>query len=95
MVIGSKKNSKNLKSRISLKTININNYEIELLHSVRDLGIFLDDNLTLQFQIKSVVKSCNHQIRNLYHVKKYITENCLKMLVVNQVLCRIDYCNSI
>ena len=68
---------------------------MEFKQSVRDLGIQLDDNLSLTKQINLVVKSCNDQIRNIYFIRKYLTNTCLRILVINLILSRIDYCNSI
>ena len=95
MLLGSKKKLKDFQRQNDVSHITINNYDVEIRHELKDLGIFIDENLTLHSQIKKLVKSCNHQIRNLYFVKKYVTKICLKMLVVNQILSRIDYCNTI
>ena len=95
MLVGSKRKLKEFLKHYNQTYISLNNFKIKLLHEVKDLGIFLDENLSLHSQVKRVIKSCNHQIRNLYFVKKYITTKCLKMLVVHQILSRIDYCNSI
>ena len=95
MLIGSKKKLKNLKNSHNLKFFILNGHKVKLQSSLKDLGVFIDENLTCNKQISILVKSCNNQLQNLYAIKKYVTRNCLKMLVVNQILSRIDYCNSI
>ena len=54
----------------------------------------IDENLTLKKQVNLVVKSCNNQLGNIYFIKKYVTKTCLKMIVFNQIISRLDYCNS-
>ena len=68
---------------------------MDLIKVAKDLGVFLDENLTLNYQLNSVVKSCNHQLKNIYFIRKFLTTQCLKMLVINQVISRLDFCNSI
>ena len=51
-------------------------------------------NLTLKHQINTVVKSCNNQLRNIYFIRKYLNSQCIKMLVTNQVISRLDFCNA-
>ena len=95
MLIGSKKKLKTLKNSHNLNFLTLNGHQVKLQSSLKDLGIFIDENLTCNKQINILVKSCNNQLQNLYVIKKYLTRKCLKMLVVNQILSRIDYCNSI
>ena len=79
----------------NLEKITVNGTEIKILTTVKDLGVLVDENLTLKSQINTVVKNCNHQIKNIYYIRKYLTISCLKMVVVSQVLSRLDFCNGI
>ena len=36
-----------------------------------------------------------NQLGNIYFIKKYVTKTCLKMIVFNQIISRLDYCNSV
>ena len=94
ILIGSKRRLRNLKVNNNRTSINIRGTKIEFIHSVRDLGLTIDENLTLKKQVNLVVKSCNNQLRNIYFIKKYVTKTCLKMIVFNQIISRLDYCNS-
>ena len=50
-----------------LKSVSINNEEIEMSTSVRDLGPIIDNNLTCSKQIQKVVKNANFSLRNSFH----------------------------
>src|SRR6218665_1534216 len=62
---------------------------------VRDLGVLLDNTLSLKFQIASITKSCFFHLRRIRQVKKSLNENCLRTLVQALVISRLDYCNSV
>src|SRR6218665_1419676 len=62
---------------------------------VRDLGVLLDNMLSLKSQIASITKSCFFHLRRIRQVKKSVNENCLRTLVQALVISRLDYCNSV
>ena len=73
----------------------INGNEIHIVESVRDLGVSLDSNLTLKSQINNVVRLAGYHLRNIAFIKKYLDEDSIKKLVINNIVSRVDYCNSI
>ena len=77
------------------QTLYINNTEVEITKTVRNLGFIFDQQLTLRDQVQSVVKSGNYHLRNIAFIKRYLDEKTLKTLVNNYVVTRLDYCNSI
>ena len=91
MIIGTKTSLQNL-GDINL---NVNGNQIQCVEQVRDLGVVIDRNLSLSGQINNTVRIANYHLRNIVFVKKYIDEDSLKKLVVNNVISRVDYCNSI
>ena len=48
-----------------LKEVSINNRGIILSRSVRDLGFVIDNNLTCNEQIQTVIKNANFSLRNI------------------------------
>ena len=91
MLVGKKNNLRDL----GIVNMNINGNNIHVADRVRDLGVLLDCNLTLSDQINSVVRIAGYHLRNIAFVKKYVDESSVKKLVINSVITRIDYCNSI
>ena len=85
----------NLRRLNDINTILINGVSIPVSSEIKDLGVIIDENLTMHNQILSVVKSSNYQLRNIAQIKRYLDQDCLKMLVNNLVTTRIDYCNSL
>ena len=62
---------------------------------VRDLGVFLDNTLSMTNHISSVTKSCFFHLRRIRQIKRCLNEKCLRTLVQATVISRLDYCNSI
>ena len=62
---------------------------------VRDLGVLLDNTLSMTNHISSVTKSCFFHLRRICQIKRCLNEKCLWTLVQALVISRLDYCNSI
>ena len=84
-----------LRRHSDFNVVSINGTLVPLSAETRNLGVIFDRGLTMNSQISSVVKSCNFQLRNIALIKQYLDQDCLKMLVTNLVITRVDYCNSL
>jgi len=63
--------------------------------SIRDLGIYLDSELTMKTHILKVVSSFYHQLRRIRQVHQFIGQNITQQLVSAFIYSRLDYCNSL
>ena len=63
--------------------------------SVKSLGVHLDITLSMQKHINMKTKSAHNQIRNIWTIRKSLTENATKSLVNALAIPKIDYCNSL
>ena len=61
-----------------LKEVSINNEEIVLSRSMRDLGFIIDNNLTCNDQIQTVIKNANFSQRNIAFIKKCLGDDSMK-----------------
>ena len=68
---------------------------VDFLDSVKNLRFFLDSNLTIEHQIKHVVKKCFFHIRYIGKIRKFLTVEFCKVLVNSLVISQLDYCNSV
>ena len=68
---------------------------IELTEKVRDVGVTLDKNVTLTYHINESFRKATNAIRSTGRIRKYLTNENLKLLVNALVISRLDYCNSI
>jgi len=67
---------------------------IHSVDSVRDLGVVLDSELTLQCHVNKVASACYYHTRRLKQVCRLLGPNAASTLVSAFVLSRLDYCNA-
>ena len=62
---------------------------------VRNLGVILDENMTMLDHISSVCQRCYYQLRQIRRVRKSLSAASKLLLVLASVHSRLDYCNSV
>jgi len=61
------------------------------VRSVRDLGIYIDSDLSMRSHVLRTSAGCFAVLRQLYSIRRYVTRQVLQSLVVSLVLTRLDY----
>ena len=84
-----------LRNTIIIQGTFINDTCIRFVHSAKNLGVILDDELSFKDQINKVVKSCFMAISKLSKIKDFLTFEQLRTAVCALVFSRLDYCNSL
>ena len=49
----------------------------------------------MEGQIKSIIKKCFFNIRNIGKIRKYLDEDSCKMFINNLIISHLDYCNAL
>ena len=62
--------------------------------SVRNLGVHLDQTLSMQQHISSVCRAAYLELRRIASVRTYLTQSATAQLVSSAITSRLDYCNS-
>ena len=68
---------------------------IQPVNTVRDLGVTLDSELSMQRHVNKVACSCFHHIRRLKQVHHLLGHDVTMRLVSAFVLSRLDHCNAV
>jgi hypothetical protein len=63
--------------------------------SVKSLGVYLDQNLSYDHQLKSVGKTCYYQLRQIRLVCRRLDSDLIKSVLQAFISSRLDYCNSL
>jgi len=71
------------------------NVEAKFSDTVRLLGVELDQALSMDQHVSSVVSSCNLHIRTVRHICPRLTFDAAKSVAVSIVGARLDYCISL
>ena len=64
-------------------------------HSARNIGAMFDSEFTLVPQVNSVVKSCYSHLRQIAHIRQFLTLDATATLVNAIITSRLDYANSL
>ncbi len=62
---------------------------------VHDLGVTIDNQLTMESHAHALLKSCFYQLRQLRTIRSSLTVDSTSTLVHAFISSRIDYCNSL
>ena len=76
-------------------TICVDDVTITASEIVRNLGVFIDEQLKLDNHVNKIIKTCFYHLRNIFKIRKYHSINATRSLVHTLVTSRLDYCNSL
>ena len=82
-------------SKITLDGISIGNSEVAPSEAVKDLGVWLDNTLSMSKHVTKLASSCYFFLYNLRRIRKYLSKNACETLINALVVSRLDYCNSL
>ena len=92
MILGSRQGLSRMEPVGSLV---IGDDRVEVRDDIKILGVHLDPTLSMNAQVKAVIKASNFHIRALRHVRRGLTLESTKMIALGLVTSRLDYCNSL
>jgi len=87
--------TKNKLASVSIKSIQLGNNVITLSDSVKNLGVTLDNTLSMKNFLIQTCQSCYFQIRRIGYIRRYLSEEATAKLVTSLILSRVDYCNAL
>ena len=73
----------------------INGTCVKFSHSVRNLGITLDNTFSLHKHVMIVCRVAYLELRRINSIRNLLSVDAVKILVCSLVLSRLDYCNSL
>jgi len=91
--VGSKSNLAKLMIRDC--SIQIGESTIQPSTVVRDLGVYLDRELSMKPHIVKVAASCYYHLRRFRQIRRRVGGEVATRLVLALIMSRIDYCNSV
>ena len=76
-------------------SITIENAQITLKQSVKNLGLTLNYHLTMNAHVSNIAQTCYFEQRRLAYICRFLTSTATVTLVSAFVLSRFYYCNSL
>ena len=87
--------SESAQNKIQNTHIQIGSSTISASNNVRNLGIYLDSNMSMENHIKKVCQSAYFQIRNLSSIRKLLSKDTAESLMHAFVTSRLDNGNAL
>jgi hypothetical protein len=81
--------------QIRTESILIGDALIPPLNSVRDLGIYIDADITVKAHVFVVFRTCFAALLHLRSIRRSLPPHAIKTLIHALVTSRIDYCSSV
>ena len=78
-----------------ISSLCIGHTDVEAVSSARNIGLILDDKLSMEEHIKSVCKASYMHLRNIAQVRRYLTEDATRTLMHSFVISKLDNLNSL
>lgn len=77
------------------QSIRIRESIVRSTDTVRDLGVFLDSELSMKHHISKTASACFFHLRRLRQIRGRVTDEVMMQLLSSLVLSRLDYCNVV
>ncbi len=81
--------------KCQLNHIKIGQSNIPFSPVVKNLGVYIDSNLSMEHQINHLCRICHFHLRNIGAIRYLLIKEATACLVRSLVLSRLDYCNSL
>lgn len=94
IVIGSKPNLHKLKD-LPLPPLTLNNKVIERKLTVKNLGVYFDENLTWNFHVNKMISTSYFKLRQAYRFKNFLSEKSKITICESYVLSTFNYCDLV
>ena len=78
-----------------LDSISISEQVVNSSVSARNLGLIVDDSLSLEEHVNYISKSCYYHLTRIAKIRKYLSEDSTAALVHVFITCRLDNGNAL
>ena len=87
--------TQNSVDRIEDFAINVNDVTIRPTKHIKVLGVLLDQTLSWEPHISSIIRRCNAILISLFKIRHHLSPDILKILVQTHVFPHLQYCSSV
>ena len=77
----------------SLTPVSISGHDMPFSQSARNLGVFVDETLSMDVYIKHLCRILSCELRRLGKIRPFLSTDAANKLAVSFILTRLDYCN--
>ena len=82
-------------AKVGVESIKVGDTDITPSSYVKNLGVHLDNHMSMDVHISKVCSKAYHGLYNVCQISKFLNVECMKTLFNAFVMSRVDYCNSL
>ena len=82
------------KHQVEELVLRLGKHTVSVALPVKNLGGYFDISLTMERQVNAIFKASYYQIRNIGHIRRYITLDACKTLTLALITSRLEYGNA-
>ena len=83
-------------NKVNISKISIGSTDITPAHApVRNLGVWLDSNLSMDSHITKTCSTAFYYLHNIRRIRRYLSRDATETLIHAFITSRLDYCNSL
>ena len=82
-------------NQIPTGPVRVGDTSVQPVRTVRDLGVYIDADVTMSAHVTAVVKTCFAALRQIRSVRRSMTRTTLLTQVHALVVTKVDYCSSV
>ena len=82
-------------SKVNISSITVGNSDVMRSSDVKNLGVFIDDKLSMNSDKNKICSTSFHYLHNIKRGRKHLSRNSTETLIHTFVSSRLDYCNSL
>ena len=80
---------------VTLNSVKVGEDDILLSTKVKDLGVFIDCNISFNNHVSFLRKCCYSELRKISTIRPFINEQSAAQLAISLILSKLDYCNCL
>ena len=87
--------SSRFRSKTTAPSVQVGTADIKPVEGVRDLGVFIDNQLTMSNHVSNVCRTALYALRSISQLRKYLDKTTTERLVHAFISSRLDSCNCL
>ena len=93
MLIGTRHALHNCPNELS--SITVGNICVKSTSSAKNIGVVMDPLLSMEKQVAKITRTCYMALRDIGRIRRFLTVEATKQLVLSQVMCHLDINNAL
>ena len=92
LIVFTSKHRQDLCNTLNIKTGN--NLAVRKPH-IKNLGVTLDNALSMESYVRTVSKTCRYHLRNISRIRHVLSDDACRTIIQALVTSRLDYSNAL